>query len=280
MSLLSKNSFFEEVDLNDSLEYLRKSLSSQKEELPDNAKSTIDLSSEDKNSNSTLRKKKINLLYKMNIDEVFNNKKKSKISLKIEEYNKQENIEQVFDDDDYFSDLDENYNSDSSQNINHNRIEMKKFNIFFFFEFNKRKQFLIPICTESFNINNINIIDLIKYVIYKINNSNIIVKYNDEDYSISLKDLEDDDDEKEKLDFYIDNYEIKPYEFRTKNNSQNYSTSTLLSAIKEENITLTPKNSLNVTPTKKFQSIKFFHEFLTTFCILFISNFKHRNCIY
>ena len=217
MSLLSKNSFFEEVDLNDSLEYLRKSLSSQKEELPDKAKSTIDLSSEDKNSNSTLRKRKINLLYKMNIDEVFNNKKKSKISLKIEEYNKQENIEQVFDDDDYFSDLDENYNSDSSQNINHNRIEMKKFNIFFFFEFNKRKQFLIPICTESFNINNINVIDLIKYVIYKINNSNIIVKYNDEDYSISLKDLEDDDDEKEKLDFYIDNYEIKPYEFRTKN---------------------------------------------------------------
>ena len=34
MSLLSKNSFFEEVDLNDSLEYIRQSLSSQKEELP------------------------------------------------------------------------------------------------------------------------------------------------------------------------------------------------------------------------------------------------------
>ena len=128
MSLLSKNSFFEEVDLNDSLEYIRQSLSSQKEE--------------------------------------------------------------AFDDEDYFSDLDENYNSDESQYINNNRTEIKKFNIFFYFEFNKRKQFIIPISTESFNVNNIHVIDVIKYIIYKINNSNIIVKYNDDDYSISLKDLE------------------------------------------------------------------------------------------
>ena len=62
MSLLSKNSFFEEVDLNNSLEYIRQSLSSQKEELPNKAKSTINFSLEDKNSNSTLRKKKIKLL--------------------------------------------------------------------------------------------------------------------------------------------------------------------------------------------------------------------------
>ena len=252
MSLLSKNSFFEEVDLNDSLEYIRQSLSSQKEELPNKAKSTINFSLEDKNSNSTLRKKKIKLLYKTDIDEEIKNKKKSKISMKIEEINNKENIEQVFDDEDYFSDLDENYNSDESQYINNNRTEIKKFNIFFYFEFNKRKQFIIPISTESFNVNNIHVIDVIKYIIYKINNSNIIVKYNDDDYSISLKDLEDDDDEKEKMDFYNDNYEIKPYEFWTKNNSTSYCTSSLLSTIKEENITFVSKNTLNVMLMKKF----------------------------
>ena len=182
MSFLSKNSFFDEVDLNDSLEYIRQSLSSQKEELPNKAKSTINFSLEDKNSNSTLRKKKIKLLYKTDIDEEIKNKKKSKISMKIEEINNKENIEQVFDDEDYFSDLDENYNSDESQYINNNRTEIKKFNIFFYFEFNKRKQFIIPISTESFNVNNIHVIDVIKYIIYKINNSNIIVKYNDDDY--------------------------------------------------------------------------------------------------
>ena len=102
--------------------------------------------------------------------------------MKIEEINNKENIEQVFDDEDYFSDLDENYNSDESQYINDSRTEIKKFNIFFYFEFNKRKQFIIPISTESFNVNNIHVIDVIKYIIYKINNSNIIVKYNDDDY--------------------------------------------------------------------------------------------------
>ena len=172
--------------------------------------------------------------------------------MKIEESNNKENIEQVFDDDDYFSDLDENYNSDESQYINNNRTQIKKFNIFFYFEFNKRKQFIIPISTESFNVNNIHVIDVIKYIIYKINNSNIIVKYNDDDYSISLKDLEDDDDEKEKMDFYNDNYEIKPYEFWAKNNSTSYCTSSLLSTINEENITFVSKNTLNVMLMKKF----------------------------
>lgn len=78
MSLLSKNSFFEEVDLNDSLEYIRQSLSSQKEELPNKAKSTINFSLEDKNSNSTLRKKKIKLLYKTDIDEEIKIKRRVK----------------------------------------------------------------------------------------------------------------------------------------------------------------------------------------------------------
>ena len=78
-----------------------------------------------------------------------------------------------------------------------------------------------------------------------------MIKYDDIDYSISLKDLEDDDEENEKLEFYNDNYEIKPFEFWTKNNCLSYSSSSLLSEIKEENLTFVSKNTLNVMLVKK-----------------------------
>ena len=228
MSLLSKNSFLEEIDLNNSIEYLRNSISSLKEELNIKAKSSIDLI-----NNSC-------------------NKRKSKISMKIEENNQKENIEHELDEEDYFSDFDENCISYECHEINNNHTEIKKFNIYFYFEYNKRKKYIIPISTESFNANNIHIIELIKYVIYKINNSNIMIKYDDIDYSISLKDLVDNEEEEEKLKFYKDNYEIKPFEFWTKNNCTSYNTSSLLSEIKEENIIFSSKNTLNVMLVKKF----------------------------
>ena len=228
MSLLSKNSFLEEIDLNNSIEYLRNTISSLKEELNIKAKSSIDL------INNPC------------------NKRKSKISMKIEEKNQKENIEHELDEEDYFSDFDENCISYECHEINNNHTEIKKFNIYFFFEYNKRKKYIIPISTESFNANNIHIIELIKYVIYKINNSNIIIKYDDIDYSISLKDLVDNEEEEEKLKFYKDNYEIKSFEFWTKNNCPSYNTSSLLSEIKEENIIFSSKNTLNVMLVKKF----------------------------
>ena len=187
----------------------------------------------------------------MNIDGL-SNKRKSKISMKIEENNQKENIEHELDEEDYFSDFDENCISYECHKINNNHTEIKKFNIYFFFEYNKRKKYIIPISTESFNANNIHIIELIKYVIYKINNSNIMIKYDDIDYSISLKDLEDDDEENEKLEFYNDNYEIKPFEFWTKDNCPSYSSSSLLSEIKEENLIFVSKNTLNIMLVKKF----------------------------
>ena len=228
MILLSKNSFLEEIDLNNSFEYLRNSISSLKEELNIKAKSSIDLINKSCN------------------------KRKSKISMKIEENNQKENIEHELDEEDYFSDFDENCISYECHEINNNHTEIKKFNIYFYFEYNKRKKYIIPISTESFNANNIHIIELIKYVIYKINNSNIMIKYDDIDYSISLKDLVDNEEEEEKLKFYKDNYEIKPFEFWTKNNCTSYNTSSLLSEIKEENIIFSSKNTLNVMLVKKF----------------------------
>ena len=231
----------ENILLNDSLEFLRKTLSSQKEELNQNSKTQFDLNSKEKNSNS-------------NLDDS-PNKKKSRISMIIEESKNKENIEQISDEEDYLSDMDENYSFDDDiQNTKNDCIEVKKFNIYFFFEFNQKKQYLIPISTEFLDINSIHIYDLIKYIVYKINDSNLTIKNNNIDYYISLKDIEKtkDEDGNETFDFYIKNYEIKPYNFWKLKDCPVYYSSSLLKSIKEENIIFSSKNSLNIMLMKHF----------------------------
>jgi len=107
------------------------------------------------------------------------------------------------------------------------------------------------ICTESFNVNNFHVHELIEYIVHEINNANIIIKYNNIDYSISLKDIEE-NDENEKFVFYSNNYEIKPYNFLTKNNTRNFCSSSLIKSIDEENIVLLSKEVLNIMILKKF----------------------------
>ena len=128
---------------------------------------------------------------------------------------------------------------------------IKKFNIYFYFVFNKNKKYIIHICTESFNVNNFHVHELIEYIVHEINNANIIIKYNNIDYSISLKDIEE-NNENEKIEFYSNNYEIEPYNFLTKNNTNNYCSSSLIKSIDEENIVLLSKEVLNIMILKKF----------------------------
>ena len=128
---------------------------------------------------------------------------------------------------------------------------IKKFSIYFYFVFNQNKKYIIHICTETFNANNFNVHELIEYIVHEINNANIIIKYNNIDYSISLKDKEE-NNENEKLEFYSNNYEIKPYNFLTKNNTNNYCSSSLIKSIDEENIVLLSKEVLNIMILKKF----------------------------
>ena len=136
-------------------------------------------------------------------------------------------------------------------NINDDINEIKKLNIYFYFAFNKNKKYIIHICSESFNANNFHVYELIEYIIHEINNSNISIKYNNIDYSISLKDIEENDEE-DKFEFYSNNYEIKSYDFFTKNNTHNYCSTSLLNSINEENIILLSKNLLNIMIMKKF----------------------------
>ena len=162
----------------------------------------------------------------------------------LEEKKIMEEANEEFDEDNYFSDLEEeNTYMESAQCLNFKEINIiKKFNVYFYFDFNKNKKFVLPINTENFNIADFHIYDLIKYIVKKINNSNIVVKDNNINYSVSLKDIEDE----ENIDFYINNYEIKPFDSLTKNDFRNFSPTDPLKSINEENISFFSKNPLNI----------------------------------
>ena len=172
--------------------------------------------------------------------------------MQIEESKIKDNIEQEFcDEDDYLSDSEEYNINDEDKTINNEFNPIKKFNIYFHFSFNKKRKYLIHICNESFNVNKTPIYELIEYIVHKINDSNICIKYNNIDYSISLKDI-DESDEKEKLEFYKNNYGINSFNFLTNNNAHSYSPISFLNSIEDENITLLSKNELNIMIMKKF----------------------------
>ena len=95
---------------------------------------------------------------------------------------------------------------------------------------------VVALCAvaDYFDVDEFHAYDLIKYVVKKLNNSNIKIKNNNKNYSFSLKDVEDE----ENIDFYINNYEIKPFEILPKKECSNYSSKALLNSIEEENITI------------------------------------------
>ena len=175
----------------------------------------------------------------------------------IEENLNRDNIENEFNEDEneYLSDLDEDfyeyYLCNESFGINYESNSIKKFNIYFHLAFNRDKKYIIYISTESFIINNTHVSELIEFIVHRINNANISIKYENIDYLISLKDTEE-NDEKEKFEFYNNNYEIKSYDYLTRNNTHSYCSTDLLKSINEENIILSSKDELNILIRKKF----------------------------
>ena len=180
--------------------------------------------------------------------------RKSKLSIQLEEMKLKGllNEESDNDNDDYLSDFEEEENIHIVNNkyINNEINLIKKFNVQFYFDFKENKKYVLPISIENFNVANFHIYDLIIYIVKKINNSNIIIKDNNIKYSVSLRDVEG--LEEENIDFYINNYEIKPFDFWTKKNCPIYSAKDSLKTIEEENISFFSKNPLNVLLMKQF----------------------------
>ena len=110
-----------------------------------------------------------------------------------------------------------------------------KYNIYFSFLFDK-KEFLVSIESDVFNIYEYNVQDLIKNIINKINEKNIIIQNNKINYILSLKDSDEQD-------FYKNNYELRTYK---KDEYIIYSSDLLLSEIKETKLNFVTKNYLNI----------------------------------
>lgn len=154
------------------------------------------------------------------------------------------------DENDYLSDLEdvsikyEGYKRNN--NINYETNVIKKFNVCFYFDLNKDKKYSFNFNTDEFNADEYHIYNLIKYIVKKINDSNIVIKDNNDNYSVSLKDIDE-----ENIDFYINNYEIKPFEFWKKKDFKSFSPNEMIKSINEEKIIFFSKNPLNVFLMKK-----------------------------
>lgn len=157
-------------------------------------------------------------------------------------------MEEIYNED-YLSDSEEEEIVLENKNIyfSHEINVIKKFNIYFYFDFNKSRKYVLPINTDSFKVNNYHVYDLIKYIVKKINDSNIVIKDENINYSVSLKDI---DEEEENMDFYINNYELKPFDY--KNNYSIYQSTDSLKTINEENITFVSKDPLNIMLIKQY----------------------------
>ena len=162
-------------------------------------------------------------------------------------------MQNILEESDYLSEFNDKLKELKIENISgdENENKVKNYNIYFYLNLNKENSFIFPIKSDFFKINKQYIYELIKNIVKKINNENIIIKYNSKDYIIFLKDIEDDDD----IDFYIKNYELKPCKKKTfmpKSDSPSYSSSSLLKNIEKENISFVSKLPLNIMIREKF----------------------------
>ena len=168
-------------------------------------------------------------------------RKISKISLKLEEMKDKINSinENEFDASTEDIDIDLDFNEiplfyKSNEYLKKENI-FSKFNIYFSFLFDK-KEFIIQIESDVFNINENNVQDLIKNIIYKINDKNIIIQKDKINYIISLKDSDEQD-------FYKNNYELRTYK---ENDYIVYPPDLLLNDIEAKKLNLVSKNYLNI----------------------------------
>ena len=170
--------------------------------------------------------------------------------MKLEEMKLKEEIMEENGEEDYLSDLEDvsfKYEGNEiNNNINYETNVIKKFNVCFYLDLNKDNKYSFNFNTNEFNGGVYHIYNLIKYIVKKINDSNIIIKYNNDNYSVSLKDIDE-----ENIEFYINNYEIKPFEFWKKKDCQSFSPKEMIKSINEEKIIFFSKNPLNVFLMKK-----------------------------
>ena len=104
------------------------------------------------------------------------------------------------------------------------------------------------------NINEQYIYELIENLVKVINDKKFEIKYKSNNYILSLKDWET-----ENIDFYINNYELRPC--KKKNHFPNYDlpnyyAKSLLNNIEKEVICFIPKDPINILLIEKYDTIE------------------------
>ena len=168
-----------------------------------------------------------------------------KLKYKLNE-NKEEELLKKNDFNELEDELNELKNTNLCNNNKNNINKYQKYNIYFYLNMNKDNIFILYIQSDFFNINKQYIYDLIKNIVKKINDKMFNIKYNSINYIISLKDIDNDEEDR---DFYANNYELKPCNKKNyfpKIDSPSYYPNSLLKNIEKTNLSFTLKSSLNV----------------------------------
>jgi hypothetical protein len=132
---------------------------------------------------------------------------------------------------------------------------IKKFKIYFYVKINENNEFVFPIKSDFINIKKKCVCDLIKHIVKKINNKKIVIRINSKEYTLSLKDSDDDSNNI----FYDSNYELKEYapkNLNSINHSDGYSSNILLKELVNKKICFTPKNPINIMLVEHYDSCK------------------------
>ena len=204
-------------------------------------------------------------------------RKKSKISIQFEEYENhkkeydnliKEELEEENDlieiNSEDFDNINESNNKDNKDNNCFNNI--KQFEIYFFLKLNNDIEYVFPIQSDYLNIKEKYGFDLIKNIIKKINDQNIVVENNSVKYIVSLKDNDFEDEDNK--DFYTKNYELKQCTKKTlkpKEHFPGYSPTSLLEYFINERISFVSKNDLNIMLRENYNDYKKTNEIIINY---------------
>jgi hypothetical protein len=184
-------------------------------------------------------------------------KRRSKISIQIEEIeNKRKEsgeFNQELNDNMELEEYDKKL-SENSKIYEKNENKFVKFDVFFYFTL-KNKEFVFQIKTDFFNKNEQYIYELIKNIVKKINEKNIVINYNNANYIVSLKDCDDYEDNDKR--FYMDNYEIKQCNIKNLtplDDTPSFSSDSLIKNIERKKLSFVYKTPLNIMIREKIES--------------------------
>ena len=136
------------------------------------------------------------------------------------------------------SEKEEKFESESESESEIKNIS--KFRIYFFFKLNEKKEYIFPIESDTFDLDNQNVSDLIQNIIKKINDKKITINYNFKEFTLLLNVSE--------KNIYID-YELRPCDPLThtpNNDDEPYSAKNKLNVIDAQEISFVSKTPINL----------------------------------